>query len=171
MICFRCKVIIFLTSVTPHVIMISSYSGVRSEPRFFSSLLNRPIIMSISTTSCIVSIVIFISIPTLTPVPISPLGILSVILSHITSSIVIIASITWPMAVPSASWSISIIWSLIVSIFIIPSITTLISSSAKGSIPRCKILLTRILISGSTLIYLWFVLGLFSNHSHFHVAY
>ena len=43
------------------------------------------------------------------------------------------------MVVPSASQSISIIWSIIVSNVVIPSITTLVSSSAKGSISGCKI--------------------------------
>ena len=44
------------------------------------------------------------------------------------------------MVVPSASQSISIIWPIIVSIVIIPSITSLISTSTVGSISRCKIL-------------------------------
>ena len=83
--------IVFLTSITPYSIAISTDPGVRLGPRFFSSLLNGSIILSISTpTSCIIIIVVFISIPTLTSVPKSPLGILSVIRSHITLSIVIL---------------------------------------------------------------------------------
>ena len=65
------------------------------------------------------------------------------------------------MVVPSASQSISIIGSIIVSIVVIPFITILISYSTKGSISRCKILLIHILIPGPSLIYLWFVRGLF----------
>ena len=45
-------------------------------------------------TSSMVIVVIFISIPTLTSVPKSPLGILSVIWSHITLSIIIWIIIT-----------------------------------------------------------------------------
>ena len=75
------------------------------------------------------------------------------------------------MVVPSASLSISIIQSIIVSIIVIPSITTLVSSSTEGSMPGCKILLTFILIPGPTLIYFWFVGGLFSVHNHFHITY
>ena len=75
------------------------------------------------------------------------------------------------MVVPSAFQSISIIWPIIVPIVVIPFITTLISSSTKGSISGCKILSIYILIPGPTLIYLWFIRGLFSVHSHFHVAY
>ena len=71
------------------------------------------------------------------------------------------------MTVPSASQSISIIWPLIVSIVIIP----LISSSTKGPISGCKILSIPILIPGPTLIYLWFIWGLFSVHIHFHVTH
>ena len=83
---FGCKVIILSTSITPYSITISTDPGVRSGPGFFSSLLNGSIIMSISTpTSCIIIIVVLISIPTLTSVSKSPLGILSVIQSHITS--------------------------------------------------------------------------------------
>ena len=75
--------------------MISTHPGVRSGPRFFSSLLNGSIIMSISTpTSHIIIIVIFISIPTLTSVSKCPLSILSVIQSRITSSIVILVIAT-----------------------------------------------------------------------------
>ena len=70
------------------------------------------------------------------------------------------------MVVPSASQSISIIGSIIVSIIIIP----LVSSSTKGPISGCKILSIPILIPGPTLIYLWFIRGLFSVHGHFHVA-
>ena len=75
------------------------------------------------------------------------------------------------MVVPSASQSIPIIWSIIVSIVVIPSITTLISSSTKGSIAGCKIFSIHTLIPGPSLIYLWFVRELFSVHSHFHVTY
>ena len=75
------------------------------------------------------------------------------------------------MVVPSASQTISIIWPIIVPIVVIPSITILISSSTKGSISGCKILSIHILIPGPSLIYLWFIRGLFSVHSHFHVAY
>ena len=58
----------------------STDPGVRSGPRFLSSPLDGFIIMFISTpTSSIIIIVIFISIPTLTSVSKSPLGILSVI--------------------------------------------------------------------------------------------
>ena len=86
--------IILLTSITPYVIMISTDPGVRLGPGFFSSLLYGSIIMSISTpTSCIIIIVIFISIPTLTSVSKSPLSILSVIWSHITLSIVILINV------------------------------------------------------------------------------
>ena len=64
------------------MVMISTYPRVRLGPRFFSS----PII-SISTSTS--SIIILISIPTLTSISKSPLGVLSVVWSHITSSIVI----------------------------------------------------------------------------------
>ena len=85
--------VILLTSIEPYVIMISAHSGV--GPRFFSPGLNGPIIMSISTpTSCIVIVVIFISIPTLISVSKNPLGIMSVIWSHITLSIVILVIAT-----------------------------------------------------------------------------
>ena len=85
------QMIILSTSITPYLIVISTHPRVGSGPRLFPSLLNGSIIMSIYTpTSCIVIIVVFISIPTLTSVSKSPLGILSVILSHITSSIVIL---------------------------------------------------------------------------------
>ena len=70
------------------------------------------------------------------------------------------------MVVPSASQSISKIWPIIIPIVVIP----LISSSAKGPISGCKILFIPALIPGPTLIYLWFIWGLFSVHSHFHVA-
>ena len=70
------------------------------------------------------------------------------------------------MVVPSASQSISIIGSIIVSIVIIP----LISSSTKGPISGCKILSIPVMIPGPTLIYLWFIQGLFSVHGHFHVT-
>ena len=70
------------------------------------------------------------------------------------------------MVVPSASQSVSIIGPIIASIVIIP----LISSSTKGPISGCKIVSTPILIPGPTLIYLWFIQGLFSVHGHFHVA-
>ena len=53
-------------------------------PRFFSS----PMISISTPTSSMVVITILISIPTLTSVSKSPLGVLSVIWSHITSSIV-----------------------------------------------------------------------------------
>ena len=59
------------------------------------------------------------------------------------------------MVVPSASQSISIIGPIIVSIVIIP----LISSSTKGPMSGCKILSIHILIPGPTLIYLWFIFG------------
>ena len=71
------------------------------------------------------------------------------------------------MVVPSASQSISIIWPIIVPIVVIP----LISTSTKGPISGCKILSIPILISGPTLIYLWFMRGLLSVHNHLHVAY
>ena len=70
------------------------------------------------------------------------------------------------MVVPSASQSISIIGSIIISIVIIP----LICSSTKGPVSGCKILSIPILIPGPTLIYLWLIQGLFSVHSHFHVT-
>ena len=70
------------------------------------------------------------------------------------------------MIVPSASQSSSIIWPIIVSNVVI----ALISSSTKGPISGCKILSIPTLIPGPTLIYLWFVRGLFSVHSHFHIA-
>ena len=86
---FRCKVIILSTSITPYSIMINTHSRVGYGPRFLSSWLNGSIIMSISTpTSHIITIVIFISIPTLTSVSKSPLSILSVIQSRITLPIV-----------------------------------------------------------------------------------
>ena len=53
------------------------------------------------------------------------------------------------MVVPPASRSVSIIWPIIVSIVVIP----LISSSTKGPISGCKILSIPILIPGPTLIY------------------
>ena len=64
------------------MVAVSTYPGVGSRPGFFSS----PII-SISTPTS--SIIILISIPPLTSVSKSPLGVLSVVWSHITSSIVI----------------------------------------------------------------------------------
>ena len=70
------------------------------------------------------------------------------------------------MVVPPASSPVSIIWPIIVSIVVIP----LISSSTKGPISGCKILSIPILIPGPTLIYLWIIRGLFSVHKHFHVA-
>ena len=62
--------------------MISTYPGVRSRSGFLSSSI---ILVSTSTSS----VIILISIPTLTSIPKSPLGVLSVVWSHITSSIVI----------------------------------------------------------------------------------
>ena len=70
------------------------------------------------------------------------------------------------MAIPSASQSISIIWPIIIPVVVIP----LISSSTKAPISGCKISSIPILIPGPTLIYLWFIGGLFSVHSHFHVV-
>ena len=75
--------------------MIGTNPGVRLGPRFFSSPWDGSTIVSISTpTSSIVIVIIFISISTLTSVSKSPSGILSIIWSHVTSSIVIIAPIT-----------------------------------------------------------------------------
>ena len=92
---FGREMIVFLTSITSHSIAIGTDPGVRLGPRFFSSPWDGSIIISISTpTSIIVIIVIFISIPTLTSVSKSPLGILSVIWSCITLSIVILIIIT-----------------------------------------------------------------------------
>ena len=65
--------------------MISTYPRVRLGPRFFSS----PMISISTPASSIVVIIILISIPTVTSISISPLGVLSVIWSHITSSTVI----------------------------------------------------------------------------------
>ena len=71
--------------------MISTDPRVRSGPRLFSSPWDRSTIVSIShPTSSMVIVIIFVSIPTLTSVPKRPLGILSVIWSCITSSIVIL---------------------------------------------------------------------------------
>ena len=64
------------------MIMISTYPGVRSRSGFLSSS-----IIPVSTSTSIA--IIPISIPTLTSIPKSPLGVLSVVWSHITSSIVI----------------------------------------------------------------------------------
>ena len=67
--------IVFSTSITPYSIAIRVDPRVRLGPRFFSSPWDRSIIVSIFTpTSSIVSIVSFISIPTLTSVSKSPLG-------------------------------------------------------------------------------------------------
>ena len=82
---FRCKVIILSTSIAPQVVMISTYSRVRSGPRLFSS----PIISISTPASSMIIIIILISIPTLTSIFKSPLGVLSVVWSHITLSIVI----------------------------------------------------------------------------------
>ena len=62
--------------------MISTYPGVRLRPGFLSSS-----IISVSTSTS--SVIILISIPTLTSISKSPLGVLSVVWSRITSSIVI----------------------------------------------------------------------------------
>ena len=62
--------------------MISTYPGVGSRPGFLSSS-----IISISTSTS--SVIILTSIPTLTSISKSPLGVLSVVWSHITSSILI----------------------------------------------------------------------------------
>ena len=88
---FGCKMIIFPTSVIPNSIMISTYPGVRLGARLLSSPWDRPTIVSVSTST---SSMVFISISTLTSVPKSPLGILSVIWSCITSSIIILIVIT-----------------------------------------------------------------------------
>ena len=73
---FGCKMIVFPTSVTPNSITIGTYPGVRSGARLLSSPWDRPTIVSVSTST---SSIVFISISTLTSVPKSPLGILSVI--------------------------------------------------------------------------------------------
>ena len=83
--------IIFLTSVTPNLITISTYPGIRSGARLLSSPWDRPTIISVSTSTLSM---VFIYVSTLTSVPKSPLGILSVIWSHITSSIIILMVIT-----------------------------------------------------------------------------
>ena len=64
------------------MIMISTYPGVRLRPGFLS-----PSIISVSTSTS--SVIILISIPTLTSISKSPLGVLSVVCSRITLSIVI----------------------------------------------------------------------------------
>ena len=79
---FSHKMIVLLTSIAPYMIMISTYPGVRSRPGFLS-----PSIISISTFTS--SVIILISIPTLTSISKSPFGVLCVVCSHITSSIVI----------------------------------------------------------------------------------
>ena len=66
----------------PYTVTISTYPGVGSRPGLFSSS-----IISISTSTS--SVIILISIPTLTSISKSPLGVLSLVGSHITSSIVI----------------------------------------------------------------------------------
>ena len=71
--------------------MISTYRRVRLGPRFFSS----PMISISTPTSGMVIIIILISIPTLTSVSKSPLGVLSVFWSCITLSIVI-----WEITTP-----------------------------------------------------------------------
>ena len=88
---FRCEMIIFPTSVTPNLIMISTYPRFRSGVRLLSSPWDRPTIISVSTSS---SSMVFISVSTLTSVPKCPLGILSVICSCITSCIIILMVIT-----------------------------------------------------------------------------
>ena len=74
--------VILSTLIAPHMVTISTYPGAESRPGFFSSPTT-----SISTPTS--SIIILISIPTLTSISKSPLGVLSVVWSHITSSIVI----------------------------------------------------------------------------------
>ena len=74
--------IILETSIAPYAIMISTYPGVRSGSGFLS-----PSIVSVSASTS--SVIILISIPTLTSISKSPLGVLSIVWSHITSSIVI----------------------------------------------------------------------------------
>ena len=74
--------IVLLTSITPYMVTISTYPGVRLRPGFLSSSF-----ISVSTSTS--SVIILISIATLTSIPKSPLGVLSVVWSHITSSIVI----------------------------------------------------------------------------------
>ena len=64
------------------MVTISTYPGVGSRLGFFSSR-----IISISTSTS--SVIILISIPTLTSISKSPLGVLPVVWSYITSSIVI----------------------------------------------------------------------------------
>ena len=87
--------IILSASIASYMITIGIHSRVGSRPRFFFSWLNGPVIMSISTsTSCIVTVVISISISTLTSVSESLLGILSVMWSHITLSIVVLVIAT-----------------------------------------------------------------------------
>ena len=143
---FRCKMVVLLTSIAPHTVMISTYPGVGSRPGFFSS----PTI-SISTSTS--SIIILISIPTLTSISKSPMGVLScslVLYYLIYCNLGNYHSyhLTYGYSIPSASRSISINWSIIVSIVVISSITTMIPSSTIGSISRCKILLTCVLVSG-----------------------
>ena len=128
--------IIFPTSVTPDLIMISTYPGIRSGV----TLLPSPWDTSTSTSSMVI-----ISISTLTSVPKSPLGILCVIWSGITSSIINSNSCYFYHLTYSCSICLLIyFYNLACNCFFcyIPSITSLISASAVGSISWYKILLT-----------------------------
>ena len=77
--------VILLTLIAPHMVMISTYPGVGSRPGLFSS----PIISVSTSTSNMIITIVLISTSTLTSVPKSPLGVLSVVWSHITLSIAI----------------------------------------------------------------------------------